>query len=989
MSRPWLTLVILLCLIGLMGAFFGPVLFQGQQFAYRDAGHFYYPLYHRVQQDWDAGRWPLWEPEENGGMPLLGNPTAAVLYPGKLIYTALPYAWAARIYILAHVLLAFGAMYALARHWGVSRAGSAISGLSYAFGVPVLFQYCNVIYLVGAAWAPLGLRGADRWLREGRRWGLIELAVVLAMQTLGGEPQSAYLIGLCAGGYALGLAWGGGRPIRQGPRSLVVVLIVAAVLAAWTMAALAAAAWFPQFRGKGPPMPTLPWLSWFSRGILATWGLVALIVAWRWARGRDRTLRSMLLGLASAAALAGLLTAAQLLPVAEYTSQTVRAADEGPHEIYPFSLEPVRLVELIWPNVFGTNFGGNTHWLPFTPPLGGHPKIWIPSLYVGGLTAVLALAGAGFGQGPPWRRWLTAIALVSLFGALGEFGGPLWWARRIPALTDLIGTPDPPDVPAIRLDGELRDGDGSFYWLLSSVLPLFQSFRYPSKLLSFTVLALSALAGLGWDRVIAGQTDRLRRAAIPLLVLSFVGLAAAFLLRPRFIAWLERVNEAGIQGLFGPLDSRGAFAGLIAAVVHGAILLGLALVLARQAGRWPGLTSAVALIALSADLGLANARFIGTVPQSLFETKPTVLQRIEEAERADPGPTPYRIHRVPIWEPLIWRTRPTNDRVKDFVVWEHDTIQPKYGLLHDVSYTFTLGVAELYDYEWFFSAFRWPINADTARALNATPGQRVVYYSRRGFDMWNTRYFVLPAFPADWDDEHRGIASFLYAADMVYPPPGTFTGPDKDERQRKWLEEEDVQILRNQNALPRAWIVHDARFYRPISGLGRDARKGVMEEMLYAGDSIWFDPKKPVFDPLVYGWFETTDREALAPYLTRSARDSRESVQFTRYEPQRVELTANLQQPGVLILADVYYPGWTVTIDGKPEPLYRANRLMRGVALLSGTHTVVFTYDPASFRVGLWLSGAGIALLVLLAGYVAWRPNSPHLAAAQRPGSNG
>ena len=39
-------------------------------------------------------------------MPLLGNPTAAVLYPGKLLYAALPYPWAARLYIVAHTLLA-------------------------------------------------------------------------------------------------------------------------------------------------------------------------------------------------------------------------------------------------------------------------------------------------------------------------------------------------------------------------------------------------------------------------------------------------------------------------------------------------------------------------------------------------------------------------------------------------------------------------------------------------------------------------------------------------------------------------------------------------------------------------------------------------------------------------------------------------------------------------------------------------------------------
>src|SRR5205823_9638046 len=165
----------------------------------------------------------LWEPEENAGVRLLGNPTAAVLYPGKLIYALLPYAWAARSYVVAHTALAFVAMLVLMRSWQTSWIGSALSGLAYAFGAPILFQYCNIIYLVGVAWLPLGFHAVDRWVRLGRRWGLIELAVVLAMQTLGGDPQAAYLVGLSAIGYAAGLAWsrngGGAMPVvGTGPR---------------------------------------------------------------------------------------------------------------------------------------------------------------------------------------------------------------------------------------------------------------------------------------------------------------------------------------------------------------------------------------------------------------------------------------------------------------------------------------------------------------------------------------------------------------------------------------------------------------------------------------------------------------------------------------------------------------------------------------------------------------------------------------------------
>ena len=193
-------------LVILIAACFGPVLFGSRQLAFRDTGHFYYPLYWRVQQQWQAGFLPLWEPAEDGGVPLLGSPQAAVLYPGKLIFAVMPYAWGARLYIVAHVLLAFASMHAMVRSWGVSASGSTLAGFAYAFGASVLFQYCNVIYLVGAAWAPLGFRSADCWLRLGRRWAVIELAFVLAMQGLGGDLEAAYLTALCAAGYAVGLA---------------------------------------------------------------------------------------------------------------------------------------------------------------------------------------------------------------------------------------------------------------------------------------------------------------------------------------------------------------------------------------------------------------------------------------------------------------------------------------------------------------------------------------------------------------------------------------------------------------------------------------------------------------------------------------------------------------------------------------------------------------------------------------------------------------
>ncbi len=98
----------------------------------------------------------------------------------------------------------------------LSWPGAGLGALSYTFGVPILFQYCNVIYLVGAAWLPLGMHAIDRWVRLGRFWGLWELAGVLAMQVLGGDPETAYLSGLAGAGYALGLAWARVRARKAG-----------------------------------------------------------------------------------------------------------------------------------------------------------------------------------------------------------------------------------------------------------------------------------------------------------------------------------------------------------------------------------------------------------------------------------------------------------------------------------------------------------------------------------------------------------------------------------------------------------------------------------------------------------------------------------------------------------------------------------------------------------------------------------------------------
>jgi Bacterial membrane protein YfhO len=977
------------CLLGLLYACFGSVLFRGEQFAFRDAGHFYYPLYLKVQQEWNAGRVPLWSPEENSGMPLLGNPTAAVLYPGKLIYALLPYAWGARLYIIAHVLLAVAGMYVLMRSWGISQTGSGISALSYAFSGPVLFQYCNVIFLVGAAWVPFGLRYADRWLRLGERPAIIGLAFVLAMQVLGGEPQSAYLVGLCAAGYALGLYsfrraqrrpslgdGAGDGTIRRRSRHGVGLWIVLALML-WTAATLAGAWYFPSLRYLNPrrkgllPIPVLPWIPAFRMGVLVAWGAAGLWMARRWLRRRDLPLGGMLAGLACSALLGGCLAGAQLLPVLEFSRLTVRAADEGTHEIYPFSLTPTRCVEWLWPNISGRQLNGHSSWISaLTPNMPNRP--WVPTLYGGGLAILLALTVIRLRDAPEWHYWLVAILIVSFLLSLGEFGGPLGYARRIPQVAAWVGPNDPLEAPVLRFDGHLRDGDGSLYWLMATALPGFRSFRYPAKLLTFTALALSALAGVGWDRGARVGDRRAIVTAIVLLVLTAVAAAAALPLRGNFEAWLAKTQIGSSKAIFGPFQVQRAWMEVRNALLHGMVVYAgavVALWAAARGHRWAGV---LAIALLSADLAVANSSYIYSIPQARFEEKPRLLRLIEEAEIKNPSPGPYRVHRMPYWHPPNWLETYSPKRIEEFTLWERATIQPKYAIPYGLEYTVTQGVAELFDYQFFFAAFQRSVRTENFKFMNLKPGEELVYFTRRGFDLWNSRYFVLPRTPAN--DEKRGIASFLSNVEHIYPPPRDDPRAFTPEQELEWVKNEDWRLVRNKAAYPRAWIVHQIRYKEPIKTLLREERKELTEEMLFPNDFFWNDRSRILYDPHEVAWVEA-ENHSLEEFNIRTPADPTESVRFLTREPQRVEMEVDMKRPGLVVLADVNYPGWRLTIDGVSAPILKTNLVMRGAAVQSGKHRLVYTYQPTSFYLGLALSAAGAAGVVGVAVWARRRRN--------------
>ena len=981
--QRWLIIsLVFACFCGLFLLCFGAALWGGGQFGYRDAGHFYYPLYQRVQAEWQQGRWPLWEPEENSGIPLLGNPTAAVLYPGKLIYALLPYAWAARLYIMAHVALAFGAMLRAMRSWQVSWLGSGLAALTYTFGasgfVPVL--QCHLLGRGGLAasrfpgrrplgppWQSTGVAGpGDRaGHADARRRSPVRLSAgPLRLRIRRGR-------GLVPRRKVNGQEDEGTVPSGRKGYSWWLIPAVVMGLALWVAGTVFLAELLPKLRPQGKPPPALPWMVYVPRGVLIAWGMMGLALLERWRRQRWRSLLGwMLLGLVGSGALAAALAAAQLLPVLEFTQATSRAAGEGPHDIYPFSIEPHRLAELVWPSVFGTSFGRNANWIDAAQIPVIRQTMWVPSLYIGCLALILAVAALRFRRGPARQVWLSVIVTVSLVVSLGQYTSPIWAARLLAQTTGIaipdIGPLEIVDVTPIRLDRYLRDGDGSLYWWMTTVLPGFRQFRYPAKLFTFTTFGLAALAGMGWDALRAGRNrGTLALAGFP-LVLS-LGLLTIVLTQRQPI--MSAMAAKKIQSSFGPLDPLAGFHELVRALAHGAVVLALALILIPLAGRRPVLAGLVVLVAVSTDLAVANARYVITVPQALFEDEPEVVRIINEAERQNPSPGPFRVHRMPIWNPPRWYSDSSRNPARDFVTWERGTIQPKYGITLGIEYTHTQGVAELFDYEWFFAGFPRTIREPVARALGAKAGQQVVYFPRRSFDMWTTRYFVLPVYPNGWMDEYRGYAAFLDETELIYP--SLLQGRGREAEQKAWAESHDYQIRRNRLVYPRAWVVHDSRPLPDLEGLTRLQQGGPMQEILYSDDRIWHDSTLTAFDPRQLVWIEKDKQLELRAFLSGKPPRSTETVKVSYPNPQRVELEANLESAGIVVLADIHYPGWKLTIDGQPAPIYKVNRLMRGAAVPAGVHRLVYSYEPRSFQVGGTITLAGLIAAAAFAVYCA------------------
>ena len=104
--------------------------------------------------------------------------------------------------------------------------------------------------------------------------------------------------------------------------------------------------------------------------------------------------------------------------------------------------------------------------------------------------------------------------------------------------------------------------------------------------------------------------------------------------------------------------------------------------------------------------------------------------------------------------------------------------------------------------------------------------------------------------------------------------------------------------------------------------------------------------------------------------------DTASTVVITSYEPNRLSYEVNSGKGGVLVFSEIYYPGWTATIDGQPAKLGRVNYILRAMNIQPGKHQVELSFFPKTVDRTEAVAYTAYGILILLvvgAVFVEWK----------------
>ena len=80
------------------------------------------------------------------------------------------------------------------------------------------------------------------------------------------------------------------------------------------------------------------------------------------------------------------------------------------------------------------------------------------------------------------------------------------------------------------------------------------------------------------------------------------------------------------------------------------------------------------------------------------------------------------------------------------------------------------------------------------------------------------------------------------------------------------------------------------------------------------------------------------------------AQDTLSVVTLKAYEPNELKYECQSGKGGVVVFSEIYYPGWTATVDGQEAELGRVNYILRALSVKPGKHEIVLTFKPKSVK---------------------------------------
>ena len=84
------------------------------------------------------------------------------------------------------------------------------------------------------------------------------------------------------------------------------------------------------------------------------------------------------------------------------------------------------------------------------------------------------------------------------------------------------------------------------------------------------------------------------------------------------------------------------------------------------------------------------------------------------------------------------------------------------------------------------------------------------------------------------------------------------------------------------------------------------------------------------------------------------------------YAANQLRYEAESKEDGIIVFSEIYYPGWTATVDGQETEVMRVNYILRAIRIPAGKHEVVMTFDPKTVKLTEAVAYGALAILLMI-----------------------